>query len=122
MVDGVNRGLGRYGRLGGDQQFVASDRLRPEQKRAVAFLLGLRDQAVNMRGAAGTGKTAALQELRRGLTEADREIIAIAPTMSAAEELQKVGFAEALTVERLAPRNQRTQAAIRRERPDRRRG
>ena len=56
---------------------------------------------VAISGAAGTGKTATLQELRRGLLEARREVLAVAPTMSAVEELQKVGFADAMTLERL---------------------
>jgi conjugative relaxase-like TrwC/TraI family protein len=111
MVDFVNRGIGRCQRLG-DNQFVASDRLRPEQKRAVEFVLDSRDRAVNIRGAAGTGKTATLQELRRGITEAKRKIIAIAPTMSAVEELQKVGFSGAITVERLL-QDPRAQSALR---------
>ena len=33
--------------------------------------------------------------------EAGRDVLAVAPTMSAVEELQKVGFADAITVERL---------------------
>lgn len=64
-------------------------------------MLDSRDIAVNLRGAAGTGKTAALQELHRGLVEAAREVLAVAPTVSAVEELQKVGFANAVTVERM---------------------
>ena len=112
MVDFVNRGIGRCERLGGGDRFVASDRLRPEQKHAVEFVLDSRDRAVNIRGAAGTGKTATLQELRRGLDEADRKILAVAPTMSAVEELQKVGFSDVLTVARLL-QDQRTQSTIR---------
>jgi ATP-dependent exoDNAse (exonuclease V) alpha subunit len=112
MIDCVNRGIGSFDRLGGDTQFAASDRLRPEQRHAVEFVLKSRDRAVNIRGAAGTGKTATLQELRRGLTEADRKILAIAPTMSAVEELQKVGFIDAITVERLL-QDQETQSALR---------
>ena len=54
-----------------------------------------------MSGAAGTGRTATLQEIKRGLTEAERKVLGTAPTMSAVEELQKVGFAEAMTVSRL---------------------
>jgi len=111
MIACVNSGIGRCAPLGGDQQFVASDRLRPEQKRAVEVILGSRDQAVNLRGAAGTGKTATLTELRRGLVEAGREVLAIAPTMSAVEELQKIGFAEAITVEGLL-HDERTQATL----------
>lgn len=112
MIAWVNHGIGGCEPFGGNNQFVASDRLRPEQKRAVAFVLNSRDQAVNIRGAAGTGKTATLHELRRGLTEASREVMAIAPTMSAVEELQKVGFADAITVERLL-QDQRTQPGMR---------
>ena len=101
MIAAVNRGMGGFERLGGHRQFVATDRLRPEQKQAVEFVLASRDRAVNIRGAAGTGKTATLQELNRGLTEAGREVLAVAPTMSAVEELQKVGFANAATIQRL---------------------
>lgn len=101
MIACINRGIGRFEPLGADHRFIASDRLRPEQRKAVDFVLNSRDMAVNLRGAAGTGKTATLQELRRGLTEANRQVLAIAPTMSAVEELNKVGFSEAITVERL---------------------
>ena len=80
---------------------MVSDRLRPEQKTAVLAVLDSRDLAVNLRGAAGTGKTATLQELHRGLTEARRSVVAVAPTASAVEELQKVGFPQAMTVARL---------------------
>lgn len=112
MIEFVNRGVGRFERLGGENSFVASDRLRPEQKRAVEFVLDTRDRAVNLRGAAGTGKTAALQELRRGLAEADRKIVAVAPTMSAAEELRKVGFGDAISLERLL-QDQESQSSLR---------
>jgi len=112
MIDWVNQGIGKCEPLGDNQQFVASDRLRPEQKHAVKFILGSRDQAVNMRGAAGTGKTATLKELRRGLAEAGREVLALAPTMSAVEELQKIGFAQAITTERLL-HDERMQAMLR---------
>ena len=112
MVSWVNQGIGKCKPLGGNQQFVASDRLRPEQKRAVTFILGSRDEAVNMRGAAGTSKTATLKDLRRGLAEAGREVLALAPTMSAVEELQKIGFAEAITAERLL-HDERLQATLR---------
>ena len=74
MVAAVNRGVARFEPLG-DGKFVASDRLRPEQKHAVEFVLSSRDRAVNIRGAAGTGKTATLQELNRGLVEAKREVL-----------------------------------------------
>ena len=101
MIATVNRGLGGFEPLVGAHTFVISDRLRPEQKHAVEFVLRSCDLAVSISGAAGTGKTATLKELRRGLMEAGRTVLAVAPTMSAVEELQKVGFADAITVERL---------------------
>jgi DNA helicase IV len=67
----------------------------------VEFVLRSRDRAVSISGAAGTGKTAALRELLRGLKEAGRNVLAVAPTMGAVEELEKVGFADAITIERL---------------------
>src|SRR5882724_8510368 len=101
MVERLNRGLRRFERLGGQDDFIVSDRLRPEQKHVVQFLLDSHDLAVNLRGAAGTGKTATLQELHRGMRDAGRRVIAVAPTMSAVEELHKVGFPNAVSLERL---------------------
>src|SRR5262249_47548372 len=97
----VNRGIEQYGRLGGSHEFEPSEHLRDEQRRAVQQILDSRDFAINLRGAAGTGKTATLQELDRGLRESGREVTAVAPTRSAVEELQKVGFRDAMTVSRL---------------------
>lgn len=101
MVKAVNRGVGACERFGASNKFAASDRLRPEQRHVIEFVLRSHDRIVNIQGAAGTGKTATLQELKRALGEAGREVLAIAPTMSAVEELQRVGFSRAITVERL---------------------
>jgi conjugative relaxase-like TrwC/TraI family protein len=109
MVACVNRGVGSFDPLGVGGAFVASDRLRPEQKRAVEFVLNSRDRVVAISGAAGTGKTVTLRELRRGLLEADRRVVAMAPTMSAVAELQAVGFDDAITVERMLQNQQRYQ-------------
>ena len=111
MIGCVNRGVGRFEPLGAGMPFIASDRLRPEQKRAVEFVLNWRDCAFGIRGAAGAGKTATLQELRRSLTDAGRTVMALAPTMSAVEELHKVGFSEAATVERMLCDRQMQSAA-----------
>ncbi len=70
MVALVNHGIDRYGRLGGTHDFHPAEHLRDEQKRAVQQILDSRDFAINLRGAAGTGKTATLQEIDRGLREA----------------------------------------------------
>jgi ATP-dependent exoDNAse (exonuclease V) alpha subunit len=101
MIDAVNRGIGTFDVLGAGEPFLVSDHLRPEQKQAVEFVLQSRDRAVGISGAAGTGKTATLQELKRGLFMVGRDVLAVAPTMSAVEELQKVGFDHAVSLERL---------------------
>jgi ATP-dependent exoDNAse (exonuclease V) alpha subunit len=101
MIAVVNRGVDRYDRLGKGRDFELSGHLRPEQKRAVEAVLDSRDLAVNVRGAAGTGKTATLREIDRGLREAGHEVLAVAPTRSAVDELEKVGFRDAMTVSRL---------------------
>jgi ATP-dependent exoDNAse (exonuclease V) alpha subunit len=87
--------------LGGEREFQPSERLRDEQRRAVHEILASRDLAINLCGAAGTGKTATLQEIERGLREAGRKLTAVAPTRSAVEELHKVGIRDAMTVSRL---------------------
>ena len=108
MVATINEGIGKYEALA-RREFLVSDRLRPEQRTAVLAVLDSRDLAVNLRGAAGTGKTATLQELHRGLEESRRSAVAIAPTASAVEELQKVGFKDAMTVARLLADSQQQQ-------------
>jgi conjugative relaxase-like TrwC/TraI family protein len=104
MITVVDRGIGRFERLGGERDFHPSERLREEQQRAVHQVLDSKDFAINLRGAAGTGKTATLHEIERGLHDAGREIVAVAPTRSAVEELRKVGFDDAMTISRLLER------------------
>jgi ATP-dependent exoDNAse (exonuclease V) alpha subunit len=101
MIAVVNQGTDRYDRLGKGRDFEASAQLRPEQRRAVEAVLDSRDLAINVRGAAGTGKTATLREIDRGLRDAGHEVLAVAPTRSAVDELEKVGFPDAMTVSRL---------------------
>ena len=112
MIAVVNHGVDRYDRLGKGREFELSDHLRPEQRRAVEAVLDSRDLAINVRGAAGTGKTATLREIEHGLREAGHEVLAVAPTRSAVDELEKVGFRDAMTVSRLLE-GQEPQGALR---------
>ena len=114
MVATVNQGIGKYQPLGRSFDFVVSDRLRPEQKTAVLSVLESRDLAVSLRGAAGTGKTATLKELHRGLQDSRRDVMAVAPTASAVEELRKVGFSGATTIARLLADPRQQQASLQR--------
>jgi conjugative relaxase-like TrwC/TraI family protein len=110
MIAAVNRGVGGHAALS-PLPFVCSDSLRDEQRAAVEFVLRSRDRVIAVSGAAGTGKTATLSEVKRGLLEAWTKVVAIAPTMSAVEELHKVGFKESMTVSRLV-QDPRAQSSI----------
>jgi ATP-dependent exoDNAse (exonuclease V) alpha subunit len=112
MITAVSGGIGHYECLGREREFSPSDRLREEQQRAVQQILNSRDFAINLRGAAGTGKTATLTEIARSLREAGREVLAVAPTRGAVEELQKVSFRDAMTISRLLD-DPKAQAALR---------
>jgi len=101
MIATINRGNGQFERLGGDQKFVADSKLTEQQQKAVSFVLGSRDMAVCIQGAAGAGKTEALVDLRRGLVNAGREYMALAPTSTAVAALKERGFGEARTIESL---------------------
>jgi conjugative relaxase-like TrwC/TraI family protein len=102
MIHLVNRGQAKYGRLAKySNDFQVSEKLNAEQRKVIDFVLDSRDFAVNIEGAAGTGKTATLKELCRGLQAGGRLMVGVAPTLSAAEELKKAGIQNAMTVERL---------------------
>lgn len=102
MVSTISAGAaGQFEALGRGREFVAADTLRVEQKAAVLAVLASRDLAINLRGAAGAGKTKTLQELQRGLNEARRSVVAVAPITAAVDELRAVGFGGAMTVARL---------------------
>jgi ATP-dependent exoDNAse (exonuclease V) alpha subunit len=101
MVAAVDHGIHRYPALGSSDHFEPKASLRAEQRHAVETILASQDFAINLRGAAGTGKTATLQEIDRGLLAAGYEVLAVAPTRSAVEELQKVGFRNSMTISRL---------------------
>jgi conjugative relaxase-like TrwC/TraI family protein len=101
MVAFINDGMNRFAAL--NNRFVPSaDLLKsPQRTHTVQFVLNSPDWAVNLRGAPGTGKTFTLQEIQRGIKETGRQVLAVAPTRSAVEELQKVGFPDAITIQRL---------------------
>jgi conjugative relaxase-like TrwC/TraI family protein len=101
MVAAIDQGIHRYPALDGSDHFEPKASLRTEQRHAVETILASQDFAINLRGAAGTGKTVALQEIDRGLRAAGHDVLAVAPTRTAVEELQKVGFGNSMTVSRL---------------------
>jgi ATP-dependent exoDNAse (exonuclease V) alpha subunit len=101
MIGLVDQGRGMYEPLHRYRDFAVNERLTDQQRDAVEYILSSRDLAINLRGAPGTGKTFTLQEIKRGLEQAERPIVAIAPTKSAEEELRRVGFEHSMTIEGL---------------------
>jgi conjugative relaxase-like TrwC/TraI family protein len=101
MVEMVRDGRSKHERMGKEAKEFNTGNLNEEQKRVVDFVLDSRDFAVSIEGAAGTGKTATLRALGRGLQAGGRLMTAVAPTLSAAEELKKAGFQNAITLEGL---------------------
>lgn len=96
-VNFVNRTQGHcdpLGKVAGVDFAFRSD----EQRKVVLETLANRDQVYAIRGRAGAGKTTSLQEIRKGLEAAGREVYYLAPTASAAQVLQKDGFPRATTV------------------------
>lgn len=80
-------------------EFVPSQTLSTEQRKAVRAILSTTDQVYSLRGVAGAGKTTTLREVHRGLVEAGCRAAYIAPTAAAAKVLQAEGFGNATTVE-----------------------
>ncbi len=108
MVETVNAGIGKFEALGRGRGFAPSPKLKQQQRAAVLEALASRDLVFEISGAAGVGKTTLLKELQRGLNEARRSVVAVAPSTSAVEELQKEGFPRAMTIAelRVSPQKQ----------------
>ncbi len=101
MVETVRNGRNKHERMGKEPKDFNRGDLNPEQQRVVDFVLDSCDFAVNIEGAAGTGKTNTLRALGRGLQAGGRLMAAAAPTESAVKELKKAGFQNAMTLEGL---------------------
>jgi conjugative relaxase-like TrwC/TraI family protein len=96
-VDFIARTNGNFSVLGRTNQ-TALAHLSMEQHRAISAVLGSTDQVVCLRGAAGVGKTTVLQAMHATLTREGRQVLACAPTSSAADTLRRDGLARATTV------------------------
>ena len=101
MIERVREGRNKHERMGKEAKDVNRGDLNPEQQRVVDFVLDSHDLAVNIEGAAGTGKTKTLRALARGFQAGGRLMTAIAPSESAVKGLKKIGFQNAQTIEAL---------------------
>ena len=102
MIAFARNGRGTQMRLGTGQHVLKRDWLNRDQQRAVEHILGSRDRVILVRGAAGVGKTAMMQEAVEGIAETDTQVFAFAPSADASRgTLREVGFEQADTVARL---------------------
>jgi len=103
VVMAARDGRNRHAVLNGD--YRPSSDLTPEQAAAVERILGTRDFVTLLRGGAGTGKSFALKEIERGLVEAGRPVVVLAPQRQQVQDLE----ADGLKAETLASRLQSRQ-------------
>ena len=83
------------------------DWLSDEQKEALRFVTGSRDQVTAIRGVAGAGKTTLVKELNRQLARKKKRMLFLAPTAAAVQVLRSEGFTDAITVAEYLVRTQK---------------
>ena len=114
-VNFIGRTNGTFPELGRPDQSALSH-LSPEQRRAVAEVLGSRDQVVCLRGAAGVGKTTVLKVMHDAMIADGLQVLTCSPTSSAADTLRHDDITKATTVSNLlqnvAPREIRHGAVL----------
>ena len=101
LRDFVREGKGKWRKLGGYGPLALDPELSADQREAAELILGSRDTVTALRGGAGTGKTRMLLSTTAAIKAAGKEVHPFAPSAAAAGVLQKEGFGEAATVERL---------------------
>ena len=101
MIQTVDAGIGKFQPLGRGREFVGSPGLTEGQRGAVERALASRDLVFDISGSAGSGKTTLLKDLKRGLAEARVSTVAVGPSRTSVEQLQKDGFPQAITIAEL---------------------
>ncbi|MFN0007207.1 MAG: MobF family relaxase [Planctomycetota bacterium] len=102
MVDFAREGRGTCTPLGQTPHVFSRDWLNAGQRKAVDHLLTSRDRVTVIRGAAGVGKTAMMQEAVEAIESAGTRVFTFAPSADASRGvLRQEGFADADTVARL---------------------
>jgi conjugative relaxase-like TrwC/TraI family protein len=104
MVRIAEAGKGAYPELGNGGQWQHASPLvanSEEQKRAIEHLLRSRDLVTSIRGPAGSGKTAMMQEAVKAIAAlSGKNVIVAAPSSSAVGILKKDDFSKSDTVQR----------------------
>ena len=99
LIRTVNAGLDALPAIA--PQFQPKPTLGADQRAALGLVLSSGDFVTGWHGLAGTGKTTALQELRRGVAAAGGAPVFCAPTAAATDVLRKDGFRDAVTLAKL---------------------
>jgi len=108
MIETARQSRGRFASLGKPEfefrQFSKGDgeliELNAGQKNAVQHILQSPDGVITVRGGAGVGKSTAMVEAVRGIRQGGKQVISVAPTTTARDNLNKDGL-ESETIARL---------------------
>ncbi len=102
MLAFARNGRGTEAKLSGKRYAFTRDWLNEGQRRAVLHVIESRDKVVLIRGAAGVGKTAMMQEAVEAIREGGKRVFTFAPSADASRGvLRSEGFDNADTVARL---------------------
>lgn len=112
LISMARDGRGRCKPLVAGPHRFTREWLNAGQRRAVTHVLGSKDAVTMIRGAAGVGKTSALQEMAEAIERTGKKVYAFAPSADASRgTLRAEGFATADTVSRLLV-DERMQASL----------
>jgi len=102
MIAFARNGRGTQSKLSSKPHVFTHDWLNEGQRRAVLHVLTSRDRVVLIRGAAGVGKTAMMQEAVEAIQAGGKQVFTFAPSADASRGvLRSEGFGNADTVARL---------------------
>jgi len=95
MLDVAAHGRGAVSPIMGDQQarqILSATQLNDGQRAAAALMVTTDERVVAVQGAAGTGKTTMLQQAKELAESQGYRVLGLAPSASAARELEKAGI------------------------------
>ncbi|MBI1183598.1 relaxase domain-containing protein [bacterium] len=97
MISMAVEGKGKFASLNPSYE-IKQDFLNEQQRKAIKDILSSNDQVTLLKGAAGSGKTSLLTEVRQAIQESGKSLFAVAPSAQASRTvLRQKGF-EADTV------------------------
>jgi conjugative relaxase-like TrwC/TraI family protein len=102
ILDFARKGRGACKALAAGDHRFQRQWLNADQRQAVQHVLSSRDRVTLVRGAAGVGKTSAMQETIEAIEQTGKQVIPVAPSAGASRGvLREKGFSSADTVARL---------------------